>query len=465
MLPQDWARTVDRPRTFALADGARALRQRYESLGGSEQLERVLVDLVAGGATHAVVEAPYVDFDYRAEYSQLYSRTFNPPPDKCERLLFFSETRFMGYSVMRPSHKPVGRTGVVPPPQAEPLACCLARDAVRPGGRRLEVEAYPFLSQDGQYGRCAHAAIWSVARYHHLRHRTPRHSPAAVVEAAGTRETVDRTFASGGLYLHQVVSAFHGLGLPTMVYDPDKYPHAGSNAANGPVETVQRVVCRYLNSGFPVALNTEAHLTVLTGYGHGADGIVFLRSDDNHGPYERVHEWQNGADRLGRWQALLVPLPARLHVPGEAAEIAARREMLRQAGATSASLGFRQLVHDGALRLRTYAIESAEYKRCLANRTPALPEAVIAHHLPVPMSSWVWVTEFQRKTISPYEPAEVVAELVIDATSHRLRPQPLVAHLPGRCIAWPPDEPVPRGKTVDAADASGSAMPARRAVG
>jgi len=452
MVPVDWARALERPRRYLLPEERPALTDRYEALGRSPQLHAVLDDVLQHGASHAIVESPYVDFDYRSEFSHMYSRSFNPPSDKCERLLFFAQNEFLGFAVIRPSHKPVGRTAIAPPPEAEALACCLARHNVRTAGQRLAIEAFPFLSQDGQYGRCAHAAIWSVARYHHLRHGTGRHSIAAVVDAAGTREAVDRTFSSGGLYLHEVARAFHSLGLPTFMYDPAKYDP----------ESLVKVVCRYLNSGFPVVLNTEAHLTVLTGYGYEDGQIVFLRSDDNLRPYELIRNWED-QDPLRRWEMLLVPLPARIHVPAEAAEIAARRHMDRIAGAAAETLSFRQRLKDGEFRLRTYAVDAAEYKLSLANRDPAMTPTIIEHHQSVPLGAWVWVTEFQSKQRNLGDRAEVVAEIVIDATSHRARPRPLLANLPGRCVAWLSNEAHPRGREVERLDGYGSALPARPA--
>lgn len=432
------------------------LRTRYQAFGASRQLDNLLDVLAQLGATHALVEAPYVDWDYRAEYSQLYSREFNPPSDKAERLLFFAEDTFLGFAVMRPTPKPVGRTALAPPPGIRAAASCLAKHSVRPAGDRHCVDAYPFLSQDGQYGRCAHAAIWSIARYHHLRHGTGKHSIAAVVEAAGTRETIDRTFASGGLHLHEVAGAFRKLGLPALMYDPRKLPKVDRHQ-----ETLESVACRYLDSGFPVALNTHAHLTVLTGYGYDGDQIVFVRSDDNVGPYELVHEWRDGTDRLGEWEMLMIPLPGRIHVPSEYAETAARREVDRISGATD-TLWFRQMLKNGELRLRTYAIDSPEYKCALPDRDPQLPEEVVVHHQSVPLASWIWITEFQDASIPADESAKVLAEVVIDATSHRLNPRPLLANLPDACYAWLPDERAARRKPLTPnVTHYGSALPQR----
>jgi len=458
MRPADWASTAARPRRFDLTTERENFRKRYEGFGESKQLRNLLRDLTALEATHVLIEAPYVDWDYRAEYSQLYSREFNPPPDKAERLLFFSGERFLGFAVMRPTPKPIGRTALAPPPEILPAACCLAPHHVRPAGQRHSANAYPFISQDGQYGRCAHAAIWSIVRYHHLRQGTAKHSIAAVVEAAGTRETIDRTFASGGLHLHEVARAFRRLGLPAVMYDLKKLP-----TIEGRQESFEQIARRYLDSGFPIALNTDAHLTVLIGYGYDADDeLIFLRSDDNRRPYEVVRKWTNSQDRLGAWQMLLVPLPGRIHVPCEHAEVAARLEARRAAGVNRKTLVFRQRLHDGKVRLRTYAIDSPEYKCALPNRMPPLPDVIVRHHQSLPLASWIWVTEFHDVDVPQTEPGRVLGEIVIDATSHYLNPRPLIANLPGFCYAWLPGERDPRRPTETGEPMHyGSALPAR----
>jgi hypothetical protein len=452
VLPADWGRTLERPRAYKLPDAEHELLARYEHGGTSTQLRNILAAAHSRGATAAFIEAPYVDFDYRAEYSNLYARHFVPPPDRCERLILFADSVFLGFSVMRPTHKTVGRTAMAPPTDIDRFVSCRAEHRIRPYGDSHAVKAFPFMSQDGQYGRCAHAAIWAVARYHHLVHKTAKHSIAAVVEAAGTRETVDRTTASEGLYLHEVAGALRGLGLPAKAYDPDpeRPPRPG--------ETLATVVCRYLNSGFPVMVNTPGHLTVLVGYGQDGDDIFFIRADDNRGPYERVDSPNTEDDRLGQWDMMLVPFPARIHVPGEAAEIAAGREFLRLTGVDeeTSELQERHLAQD--FRLRTYARDAADYKIKLAERQPV--EEIVLHHRTTPASAWVWVTEFHERDADGQEC--VVGEVVMDATSHPARPRLVMANIPGRCFQLLPEDTEPRKTPVPDGGLYTSALPDRR---
>lgn len=436
-----------------LPDGLEELAERYTGNRSSLQLATILDYVREHGADTVYVESPYVDFDYRSEYSGLYARSFNPPPDKCERLLFFKCDRFLGFLVARPSVKPVGRTGVAPPPTSDPYLCCRAPHVVRPYGELYEVEAWPFMSQDGVYGVCAHAAIWSIVRYHHLHHRAPQASISAIVAASGTAAAPDKTSPSHGLYIPEVLDAFAGLGLPTLPYNP-----ALSKSGNGFVD----IVCRYLNSGFPVALSTPKHLTVLTGYGYENGELFFLRSDDRVGPYERIAPWDgNEDDRAARWDVLLVPVPARLHVRGETAELCAIETLREQGGATKDTTAILGEERDGKLRLRTYAIESADYKAALKGR--GLANDVVLHHQLTPASGWVWITEFQRRTASGKRC--VIAEVAVDATSHPGDPRPLFANLPCRLVSWLQGENEPRAKTTGQHDLYESAIELRGATG
>lgn len=430
MIPEDWAR-VDASRKIALPQGRDELIERYTGEIPSHQLATLFDYLDQHQADRVYIEAPYVDFDYRSEYASLYARSFNPPPDKCERLLFFKKAEFLGFCVARPSVKPVGRTAIAPPPELAPHVSCLAPHVVQPYGQRYEVEAWPFMSQDGVYGRCAHAAIWSIARYHHLRHNAAHSSISAVVAASGTGSAPDKTSPSHGLYGFEVVEAFAGLGLPALPYTP-------AEGLSG--ERFIDVICRYLNSGFPVALSTPRHLTVLIGYGYEDGEIFFVRSDDRTGAYERIPPW-DGKPSPTQWDLLLVPLPARIHVPGESAEIHARGFFGEQAGASAETSPIAEKVEADEFRKRTYAVEGAKYKAMLPRR--GLGADVVDQIQLTPCSGWIWVTEFQLRDSGQ---DIVVGEVAIDATSHPKDPRAIFVNLPGRVASWVPGEREPRAK-------------------
>ncbi len=78
VLPADWGRTLP-PQKFALPDDERALLDRYCGVQSSVQFASVLDYVGDLSADRVYIESPYVDFDYRSEYSNLYARSFDPP--------------------------------------------------------------------------------------------------------------------------------------------------------------------------------------------------------------------------------------------------------------------------------------------------------------------------------------------------------------------------------------------------
>lgn len=444
MLPADWADTSAQ-RAYALPRDLDGLRARYSWEGVPRQLENVLAAMAEAGADVAYLEAPYVDTDFRAEFSHYFSRSFRPTSDKCERLLFFAQGNLVGMTVLRPLPAAVGRTVLAPSPESMDFVTCVAPQPVRPWGLDRVVQGYPFTSQDGEYGRCAHAAIWSIARYHHLRYGFGRRSIAAIIEAAGVREEPDRTLPSGGLWMAEVVAAFRRLGLPATLYNPDDLPRG---------ETVESLVCRYLDSGFPIALNTPGHLTVLVGYGVAPGGSVFfVRSDDNHGPYECVQDWRS--DSLGKWDLLAVPMPGRFHVPGEAAEVAATIAMRDYLGVAHGPQHLLAAWNAGDVRRRTYAQQAADYKVDVG-RIPSRDIAV--HHRSIPASGWVWVVEMRDDA----DNGRLLGEIVVDATSFQRRPQPLFGNVDGVALWWSPGSELPyRSRKEASGFRYGSSLPSR----
>src|SRR5918995_1210962 len=74
----------------------------------------------------------------------------------------------------------------------------------------------PFLSQDAEYLRCAHAVLWMVLRHTHLAHGLPRHLTAEVHDAALGGVIVGRQVPSEGLSVQQMLAG----ATPLEVADP-----------------------------------------------------------------------------------------------------------------------------------------------------------------------------------------------------------------------------------------------------
>lgn len=417
-----------RSRAFNLDEGFDELRDALERLGLNltPALDDILGMVERMKATSALLEADYVDPDYRDEYVHYYAFTYRQLPTRCARLHFFrseqDEDRYLGFCVLRPiGDHPVGRTMLVPPDELQEYVSCTVATTVHPLGRRLQVRAFPFMEQDSQYGRCAHASIWMVALYHHLAHGTPRHLVSDIRRGAATRSELFRATPSPGLSVPQVGAALQHLGLDQIAYVTPDLDKRSSLAA---------VACRYLNSGMPVILATVGHATVLVGYGRDLDGqVFFVRSDESQGPYRRVYK---DDDPLGRWDVLVVPHPGKIYLNGEAAEVAARdlfRVLLREHERDP----LRELAP--AFRVRTYVTRAGEYKVRMEER--GLPESLRNVYSRLGTSTWIWVVELQDTKRAPTSRRCVIGEIAYDGTSSSLTPGPLFANLRGEAYSWP----------------------------
>jgi hypothetical protein len=131
----------------------------------------------------------------------------------------------------------------------------------------------------------------------------------------------------------------------------------------------------------------------------------------------------------------VVPLPGRIYLAGEAAEITARLIFEEKLEEHDHLKPFAQALAHGQLRLRTYVTRISDYKRQLRSR--GLPEDVRAWHANQSASHWVWVVELQDVAAATKGPVCALGEIAIDATSDDQWANPLFANLPGRTIQWP----------------------------
>jgi hypothetical protein len=436
MLPSDWGDGRLPPRVFRLPADWQDIHDRYRGLGPSDPLDSTFALLEGEGADVALLEREYIDSDYRDEFAHFYSSRFRGVPDRCERLHFAAQGRYLGYVSIRPiKRRPVSRTLVAPPAALQEHVSCTADASAHVFREHMPIRCFPFMGQDAQYGICAHASIWMVAHYHHLVNHTRRVFVSDVVTAARVR-AIDRQTPSPGLTLEQVGAALSEIGLPAVRYQVEKLASR---------DALEQVVCRYLNSRLPLLLVLPGHVTVLVGYGHDSTNgkLFFVRNDDAAGPYVRIDDWTN--DPKGKWLYLFVPMPGRIYLVGELAESIARLEFERLIKSRSEFAEVEKGLAADELRFRTYAIRGSEYKLRLQSR--GVPVDVMRRHSVFPLSNWVWVTELQDRVAANTSRQCVVGEVVIDATSDHYDPNFLVGSLPGFWLGWrtavPEWHPVP----------------------
>lgn len=450
MIPSDWADFDAQARYLNIANGEfDTWLDRYSGLLPSAPFSALIDIAKQSNATDVLWEPQYIDADYRDEFANFYASTFPPHPDRCERLHFFDfdgeSDSYLGYSAVRPIvRRPVSRTVIAPPPDLRHATACIATDSTFPLGLKFDAIGFPFLGQDLQYGRCAHAAIWMISYYHHLAFRHGRRFISDIVRAAGAVHTEHRLIPSQGLTVPQVAHVFQELNLPAVFYDLNALPIG---------ESAETIACRYLNSRLPVLLATHdrdegGHATVLIGYQVGENGnLEFIRQNDAYAPYEVI---SRSTDPCGDWVALLVPMPGKIYMSGETAE-AVGAAFVKSLARDPALKALGDLIQAGGVDFKSYAVQAREYKMGLQDRD--VPADVIPHINRTSTSQWVWVVEAQDRAAAQNGRKCVIAEIVLDATGDGIERKPLFAILPGVWIKWPELTGVPVAKQTSQADA------------
>lgn len=477
----------------------------YDSSGGMgphmAPFKRCLEVAQEGGATSVVVETRYLDVDFRSEYSAYYSRGFRTPPASARRLHFFraplrreqlwdlpADHGYLGYVILRPVPLgPVGRTMLKPPPGMETAVRTCVEEAVTLFGQRLEIKAVPFMQQDAQLDRCAHAAAWVCHYSAHRRHEASRRPMAAFSVMADASLGYGRPIPSEGLTVQQLLELLRLFDLPCLAYDVENLPSIAIGPGTPPDPTpkldpatgerlpagrwdtrIVSICCRYLNSGIPILVGnqgSDAHAWVLCGYDRQPqagdhDWIRFVRHDDQRGPYLWVTDVLNDVAPDGYayapWRYLVVPLPDKLWLAPEPAEATAVALLPQLAQAMLAAVpgAAAQLLLDraasGDLRWRTYASTANAFKGGLTGRVDPI---VLREYRVARFPRYVWVVEaIDRTKRQTGAPDVVLGEAVFDGTSSGLRPQALALHVPGVLAIYGADGAV-RGPFICGDDA------------
>jgi hypothetical protein len=482
--------------------GAQTLKRMLAGDRSSPCADALISHATGIGAKFAVLEEPYTDQDYSSDFLQFYASAFKDHPRHTRRVHLFSEdvsgwfekplldqvkdeaidAAYLGFVVVRPvSQGPIGRT-VLRFPKLDGELCVRvsARSTSHAHilGKRLEIVGAPFIQQDRRVGACAQASIWMASRPVHIRHRrTAWHSIAEITRLATTPTDADLSqelpAGSAGLNPMHVIRALKAMGHQPL-------HHYFRDGDGKPTKIPAReVALRYLDSGLPVILgmtntaNDIAHAVAAVGYVEATgiapksattyDGFVraFVVHDDQRGPYRLMPLTQDDVDHLPRDKLLMqagqvltvddmvshlfVPLPPRVFLRAERADIVAR-DFLRQQTAFSEKLineandtatktaieAFYVKVRSGKLIQRTYLTSAGRYRYHLAKTDLIEPIKIelVTRQLP----HFIWVTELleaDSKQISDKGPRRILGHMVVNATSSTDPSNDLlVAHFP-----------------------------------
>jgi hypothetical protein len=465
----EWSPDDEPGGVIPVPEGWNEIRETYAPRLTNAPLERLIKLADQHEVRSVVVERRYIDIDYRSEHSRFYSTTFQRYPSVCHRLHFFrgdvpealesigavNQADYMGYAVMRPiPNAPVGRTVMVPPPELDGGCVAIVEDEVHLWGQRFVARGVPFVSQDAQFMRCAHSALWMMLYHGHLAHGSPRRLPGDIQTAATGGNVLGRQVPSEGLSVGQVLAALHEFSLagPRLKLPATKEKSQGNHRLSLP-----GVMARYVNSQMPPMVYSKDHAWVVVGHkGRSADGealpeAVLFRHDDARGPYLRVEDpWAEPEAAHKIWKGAIPPLPQKMYMTSERAELVGERRLRRRLDRLSPDSALWNLYQGNFanLTVRTYGMKAIDYLAKLDGRYPAELDELAALYCLQHWSRWIWVVELVDRTrLNRGEPC-VVGEAIIDGTASNLSsindPVLIARRLWDEAVAYSPDYEVTR---------------------
>lgn len=389
-------------------------------------LDRIVAIARELGVRSVVVEQRYLDADWRSEHGAFHGQLFRRHPSVAHRWHLFTTdvasdiavldpASYRGYVVLRPlPSTPVGRTMVSPPPGLDGALRCEATERVSLFGHALSVRAMPFLSQDAEYLRCAHATMWMVLRHAHLAHGLPRRLTSEVHDATLGGVIVGRQVPSEGLSVQQMLAGATRLGLsPGLLHLPSTREE---DAEAGPLSLLG-VLCRYVNSQLPPIVISRVHAWVVVAYRrHREGGVTLWRHDDARGPYLEVPDpWDEPDEAHATWQTAITPLLPAVYVTAERAEAAGRLWFGGYLGQADDDEPLARAAAADELTFRTYVIRSDDYVEGLAER--GVDETLADLYRLGSMPEYVWVVEAVDRTARREGRPDVMGEALVDSTA------------------------------------------------
>jgi hypothetical protein len=167
--------------------------------------------------------------------------------------------------------------------------------------------------------------------------------------------------------------------------------------------------------------------------------VEFIRQDDLEGPYQVVPE--HLVDDYRPWEYLIIPLPPKVYMSGERAEVLGRAKLLDALDHSdldpNQNLARAVRDHTSDYRFRTTALLSSEFKDKVSGR----PEPIASAYQWMQMSRWVWIVELVLGPEWDRDEPSVLAEAVLDATGHAEDSEALSWRIPGLLSMMKPDFP------------------------
>jgi hypothetical protein len=370
------------------------------------------------------VEHFYIDKDYRDLYYSFYTKKHFPYHRYTLRVHFSAaddfkdESAYLGNIVFFLSET----SPRVPIPFKYNISTnflrskwyrCEATTRIHALGYSYNLKRFPCLSQDAEFTRCAHAAVWSniaffAERFNIYRHHSPR-------DLIGFCEELfaERTFPSDGLNV---------IGISALIKKAGFYPKIYA-AAN---PRFYEILDTYLESGFPLIAGVSkkgdersGHAINIIGHEHldlanFDEATIFpernkaltykyrskyLVCDDNFFPYQQMEISGQGFSyhNLDSLDAIIVPLPRQVNFLAEQVlELA--NSLLSNVNFPFFALGRALIEPSGSILFRPFLASAGGYQEHIRKNYHSHNPKYFEQVFQMPLPHFVWVVEITTKS-------------------------------------------------------------------
>ena len=394
-----------------------------------------------------IIETEYVDKVYRDSYYRFFSTKLKDYNKNCVRLSFFEPNFnsiqdfitsdinslrkwYDGFLVIRPlASCCIGRNAIAKRAKKNNnIEICLSKIKATCMGAKLQVEAFPHSSQDGEYMSCAETTIWAMLEYFGNKYTLYRPAlPTEVVDSLDS-SAYERLTPSMGLNFQQLSLALKKHGLSTKVYYSQNY--------NSDPEKFQELFNCYIESGFPIAVclygPTGGHAVVCIGrefvdrnsmtftkpilargnnytFWNNHNSNIVL-TDDNYPCYQLTSfknptQYYTDPNFQGMYIShFIVPLHCKIYLPAEIAIDASNYLVANKIKAPDGSC------------VKTFLTSNRSYREYLLTNPDFTADQKQAY-LQIDMPKFVWVTEVS--THQQLVDNKVNALVLLDATGNK----------------------------------------------
>ncbi len=247
----------------------------------NKEIISILKQKIGTKCSAIIIEYPYYEKDYLSTYYTFYSKQHYAHSKVCHRLHFLSgeindlkEREYYGYISLREGIKnsKLGKTYLSPKlllPENVKAYLMLDSFSANVYGRKLYVNAFPWMRQETDVSVCAHVAMWSILRYFGNRYKAHRDTVMGEIVDSVQNEK-GRKIPSHGLSPDQIVNTLDLYNFsPVLLGDEFHKLHYFINE-----------IIAYIESGIPVVATMNRKRHAITLFGHG--NVDYDRLDNDN---------------------------------------------------------------------------------------------------------------------------------------------------------------------------------------